>query len=113
MKLYPCYLKMKSIFNKLIFLTLVLSGWAAYDQWETVSLFLRSAGEQITKKVNADKHDKVTTTTVYKWKNKKGEWQFSNTKPQNVPNAQIQLFRSDENVVPSIQIPSSPDNNSQ
>ncbi len=99
---------MKAILNKLILFTVILSGWIVYDQWEIFSHFFASARNKISSQFtdtfssNADKAGNVTTTTVYRWKNKKGEWQFSNTKPEHVPDAEIQLFRSDTNVVPSL-----------
>lgn len=100
---------MKAILNKLILLMVILSVWIVYDQWEIFSHLFASTRDKISTQFtdtfssNAnDNAGNVTTTTVYRWKNKKGEWQFSNTKPEHVPDAEIQLFRSDTNVVPSI-----------
>ncbi len=100
---------MKTILNNLILLTVILSGWIVYDQWEIFSHFYASArnkiSTQFTSTFSSNKADNVTITTVYRWQDKAGEWQFSNTKPEHIPDAEIQLFRSDANVVPALKAP--------
>ena len=93
---------MKSLLNKLIFLTLVVSAWVVYDRWDSISQTFESTKKQISREISSIKNTEVKTTTVYKWKDKDGNWQFSNTRPENVPDAEVKQFRSDENILPPV-----------
>jgi len=93
---------MKSLFNKLIWITLILSVWVVYDRWDSISQTFESTKKQISSEISSVNKTGVTTTTVYKWKDKDGNWQFSNTRPENVPDAEIKKFRSDENILPPV-----------
>lgn len=48
-------------------------------------------------------------TTVYKWKDKNGEWHFSNQPPPEGVAAEITIYRSDVNVMPSPKADTSPE----
>ena len=93
---------MKSLFNKLLFLTLILSAWVVYDRWDSISQTFESTQKKISREISSVTKPKVTTTTVYKWKDKDGNWQYSNSRPENVPDAEIKQFRSDENILPPV-----------
>ena len=93
---------MKSLFNKLIFLILILSAWVVYDRWDSISQIFKSTQKQISREISSIKNTEVTTTTVYKWKDKDGNWQYSNARPENVPDAEVKQFRSDENILPPV-----------
>jgi len=101
---------MKSVLYKLVFVTIILGGWVAYDKRDAISDFISASGNKIPTQVSdlfssSGNSDKVITTTVYKWKDENGEIQFSNTKPAHMPNAEIQQFRSDTNVVAAVKAP--------
>jgi len=43
----------------------------------------------------------VTHTTVYRWKDKQGQWQITNTPPGKGIKYEIVEYRKDTNVIPS------------
>jgi hypothetical protein len=73
-----------------------------YDRWDSISQIFESTQKQISREISSIKNTEVTTTTVYKWKDKDGNWQYSNTRPENVPDAEVKQFRSDENILPPV-----------
>ena len=85
---------------------IILVGWIAYDKWDVILEKIQSvtnkASNQVNKSLKTGDDNKPTTTTVYKWKDKQGNWQFSNTKPENVANTEIKQFRSDTNITPKV-----------
>lgn len=93
---------MKSVFNKLVFLCVALAGWIIYDRWDNIVSRVQQTVDKVTTSVKSPQDDKPVTTTVYKWKDADGNWQFSNSKPESVNNAEIQQFRSDANVLPAV-----------
>ena len=99
---------MKSLLNKLIFLVVILAGWVVYDRWDQITGSVQNATNTVSNAIKLDKADKPVTTTVYKWQDADGNWQFSNTKPASVPDAEAKQFRSDENVLPSVRAPAKP-----
>lgn len=44
-------------------------------------------------------------TTIYKWKNAEGQWQITDRPPTGNLDYETQTYRSDENIVPSLQVP--------
>lgn len=95
------FLTMKSLLIKLVLITFAIVGWVVYDRWDELSSNVLSTTKQLSKQLTP-KNTEVKTTTVYKWQDKNGDWQFSNTKPANVADAEIKQFRSDENILPSV-----------
>ena len=43
-------------------------------------------------------------TAVYKWQDKDGKWQFSNTKPPKEIESTVKIYKNDENIVPATEI---------
>ena len=85
---------------------IILVGWIAYDQWDVILEKVQSvsnkASSQVNKTLKSGDDKKPTTTTVYKWKDAQGNWQFSNTRPENVKDTEIKQFRSDTNITPAV-----------
>jgi len=96
---------MKSSIKLFLFISLILSAWLIYDRWDAVLLTLESSKEQVSRKISSTINNEVTTTFVYKWKDSEGNWQYSNTQPENVPDAEVKKFRSDENIMPAVSPP--------
>lgn len=49
-----------------------------------------------------EKFPEITEETkVYKWQDKDGNWQFSNTEPPKDIDSTVKVYKSDENVVPA------------
>ena len=85
---------------------IILVGWVAYEKWDVILEKVQSvsnkASSQVNKTLKSGDDKKPTTTTVYKWKDKQGNWKFSNTKPDNIANTEIKQFRSDTNITPKV-----------
>jgi len=64
-----------------------------------------------TNERNMTPDSKLHTTTVYKWRDADGNWQFSNEPPPPGIYSDITIYRSDTNVTPALKTPApTPDN---
>ncbi len=74
---------------------------------ENVRSWFDTAPNKITKAVSeksGDDHE----TKVYKWKDKKGEWHFSNHPPAKDVASSIKIYRNDVNITQAPELPPEP-----
>ncbi|MDH5648654.1 MAG: DUF4124 domain-containing protein [Gammaproteobacteria bacterium] len=93
----------KSLLIKLAMVLVILVAWMAYHNhslFDSISLSSLSgaASDKLPKRLTKPS---VTITTVYKWKDSNGTWQFSGTPPVGVTDFTVETIRSDQNVIAS------------
>lgn len=77
----------------IIGLVVVGGGYALYQNPETRAYLDRESDKILPQS--------VTHTTVYRWQDKKGQWQVSNTPPPAGIKYETNTYRKDTNIIPS------------
>lgn len=92
---------MRSLLTKLLILLVGLVGLMLYQQRDRIESWSPSAlTALIPDKVKQAATDRVTTTTVYKWRDEQGRLHVSDTPPKDGKVVTVQEYRSDQNVIP-------------
>jgi hypothetical protein len=100
---------MKSLFVQMGIVAFALLGWVVYDHWgqwtAQSTAAVKSIATTVVKSSLPTEASTPTTTTVYKWQDAQGRWQFSNTPPEDQKSVSSETIRSDQNVVPRPPVP--------
>ncbi len=102
---------MQQLFYKMALAVVALSAWVVYDRWDTWTAQASIAAEEARLKTASLVQSSLPTeppavvkTTVYKWKDAKGNWHFGDEPGKGVKNAKKETYSNDVNVAQRVSL---------